>query len=142
MVLQMLNLDNVTLVAMASIKVFATVQALKYSRRDIKFARTLLISHKRPWYLPNDIDFEFTSKNKNIYEWCYKIIYSLHEYIDTEFVILIHNDGFIVNPEKWDSNFLKYDYIGAPWPLPKDNFSFRDYYGNIIRVGNSVSLRS
>ncbi len=39
-------------------------------------------------------------------------------------------------------DFLNYDYIGAPYPLPQDNFSYRDIDGNLIRVGNSVSLRS
>ena len=40
------------------------------------------------------------------------------------------------------NNFLNYEYIGAPYPLPQDNFSYRDIDGNLIRVGNSVSLRS
>jgi hypothetical protein len=43
----------------------------------------------------------------------------------------------------WDDEFLNYDYIGAPWPLPQDDFSFRDPQGNIQRVGNGgFSLRS
>ena len=25
-------------------------------------------------------------------------------------------DGHIVNPHLWTNEFLKYDYIGAPWP--------------------------
>jgi hypothetical protein len=48
----------------------------------------------------------------------------------------------VVNPESWRDEFLNYDYIGAPWPLPNDNFSYRDINGNLIRQGNSVSLRS
>ncbi len=78
----------------------------------------------------------------NIDEWNYSVIYNLGKYITTEFAILIHNDGFIVNPECWSDNFLNYDYIGAPWPIPNDNFSYRDINGELIRVGNSVSLRS
>jgi hypothetical protein len=79
---------------------------------------------------------------RSIDEWNYAIIYRLGGYIDTEFAILIHADGFVVNPESWKKEFLDYDYIGAPWPLPHDDFSFRDINGEIIRVGNSVSLRS
>jgi hypothetical protein len=66
----------------------------------------------------------------------------LTKHIDTEFALLIHDNGFVVHPESWRNEFLDYDYIGAPWPLPKDNFSYRDINGNIIRQGNSVSLRS
>lgn len=138
-----LTLKNVTLVAMAGINVLATVRALQYSSRSIEFSRVLLISHIRPWYLPNNIDFEYTSKSVDVYEWCYKIVYELHRYIDTDFIILIHSDGFIVNPEQWNPEFFNYDYIGAPWPVPvpEDN-SYRDASWNLIRVGNSVSLRS
>lgn len=139
----MLELPQVTVVAMAGVNVFATVKALAYSSKEIKFGRVLLISHERPWYLPAGIDFEPTTKTKDIYEWCHKIIYDLHRYIRTDYAILVHNDGFIVNPEQWREEFLKYDYIGAPWPVPAptDN-SYRDVRGNLIRVGNSVSLRS
>jgi hypothetical protein len=56
--------------------------------------------------------------------------------------LLIHDNGFVVNPDSWKDEFLNYDYIGAPWPLPNDNFSYRDINGNLIRQGNSVSLRS
>lgn len=137
----MLELPQVTLVAMAGVDVYATVRALLYSIKKIKFGRVLLISHARPWYLPEKIDFEYTTKTKDVYEWCYKIIYELHNYIKTDYIILVHSDGFIVNPDQWRDEFLNYDYIGAPWPIPKDN-SYRDAYWNLVRVGNSVSLRS
>ncbi len=136
-----LELPNVTLVAMAGKKVFATVKALEYSSRNIEFGRVLLISHNKPWYLPRSIDFEYTSKTQSMYEWCYKIIYKLHEYINTDYIILVHSDGFIVNPESWMESFLDYDYIGAPWPIPLDD-SYLDISKELIRVGNSVSLRS
>ena len=75
-------------------------------------------------------------------EWSYKIVYELNEYIETDFALLVHADGFVVNPSSWRDEFLDYDYIGAPWPLPADDFSYRDIHGNVVRVGNSVSLRS
>ena len=44
----------------------------------------------------------------------------------------------------WRDEFLDYDYIGSPWPLPKpgDTTTYRDIHGNICRVGNSVGIRS
>ena len=53
-------------------------------------------------------------------------------------------DGFVVHPEKWREEFLNYDYIGSPWPVPKPGTKhcYHDIYGNLCRVGNSVSLRS
>lgn len=36
--------------------------------------------------------------------------------ITTDFNIAVQADGFAVNLDAWDDDFLNYDYIGAPWP--------------------------
>ena len=138
----MLNLENITLVILTSIKLDKSIRALEHSCRGIKFAKVKLVSHEKPENLPDFITHEFCPKMSNVDEWNYAAIYELPKHIDTEFCILIHDDGFIVNPESWREEFLEYDYIGAPWGLPTDDFSFRDINGDLIRVGNSVSLRS
>lgn len=79
---------------------------------------------------------------KNIDDWNYKIIYELHNYVQTDFAFLFHADGYPINAAAWREEFLDYDYIGAPWPLPQDDYSYRTTDGETIRVGNSVSLRS
>ncbi len=139
---QTLKLPNVTLVAMATRNVEETLQALFYSSRDIEFGSVRLVSHYTPYGLSDEVEFFKIDKCKSIDEWSCKIIYELNEYIETEFALLVHADGFVVNPSSWRDEFLEYDYIGAPFPLPPDDFSYRDIYGNIVRVGNSVSLRS
>jgi hypothetical protein len=138
----MLNLENVTLIAFTSVKIDKTIKALEHSCKGIKFGAVKLVSDIKPDNLPSPIEHEYCDKMSNIDEWNYAVIYKLGKYIETEFAILIHDDGFIVNPDSWRPEFLDYDYIGAPWPLPKDDFSYRDITGEIIRVGNSVSLRS
>lgn len=138
----MVNLKNVTLIAMTSVGLEPTINALEYSCQGINFGSVKLISDIKPDNLPSIITHEFTEKINNIEEWNHDIIYKLGKYVETDFAILIHADGFIVNPESWRDEFLEYDYIGAPWPLPNDNFSYRDINGELIRVGNSVSLRS
>lgn len=138
----MLNLNKVTLVLMTSVKIEESIKALEYSAKNINFDSIKLISDVKPNLLPDKIQHEFCPKMSNIDEWNYSIIYRLPKYINTEFCILIHDNGFIVNPDSWKDEFLDYDYIGAPWPLPNDNFSYRDINNETIRVGNSVSLRS
>jgi len=138
----MLNLKNVTLIAITSVKLEKTIKALEYSCRGINFGSIKLVSDEKPQNLPEFIKHESCPKMSNIDEWNYAAIYELPKHIDTEFAMLIHDDGFVVNPDSWQDNFLNYDYIGAPYPLPQDNFSYRDIDGNLIRVGNSVSLRS
>lgn len=138
----MLNLKDVTLVACSSTELEAHIQALQYSSRGIEFGETLLLAHEDPHPKLNFYRFERVRRFTDVADWGQFIVFELHKYVKTPFIILVHADGFVVHPQKWDDQFLSYDYIGAPWPLPKDNFSYRDHFGNIIRVGNSVSLRS
>ena len=137
-----LKLHNVTLAAMTSVNVYETVQAMKYSMRDIEFGDVVFISDRKPFYLPNNIRFSYTDKLDNIDKFNYKMTYELGDHINTDFALIVHADGFVVNPENWSDDFLKYDYIGSPWPLPRNDYEYRDSKGNICRVGNSVSIRS
>lgn len=138
----MIELSNVTLIALTSVRIPETIKALEYSCKGVKFGKVKIASDVKPDNLPDFITHEFTEKSSNIDEWNYNIIYNLSKHVDTDFCILIHDNGFVVNPESWRDEFLNYDYIGAPWPLPNDNFSYRDINGNLVRQGNSVSLRS
>lgn len=44
------------------------------------------------------------------------ILKSLYFHVETDFILFVQYDGFILNPSAWTSDFLNYDYIGAPWP--------------------------
>ncbi|MCR5156791.1 MAG: hypothetical protein K6C96_08930 [Butyrivibrio sp.] len=127
---------------MTSVNVYETVQAMKYSMRGIEFGDAVLISDKRPFYLPKNIRFSYTSKLDSIDKFNYKMVYELKDHIKTDFCLVVHADGFVIHPENWKDEFLEYDYIGSPWPLPTNDYAYRDSEGNICRVGNSVSLRS
>jgi hypothetical protein len=135
-------LKNVSLVAVASTHHIATIKALKYSSRFIEFGNILFFSEINPSPKKKFFKYVKTEKFNNISEWGKFIVFDLHKYISTPYIILIHADGFIVNPRNWTTKFLDFDYIGAPWPIPKDFITFRDKQGKIFRVGNSVSLRS
>lgn len=140
----MINLSQVTLVAVSSVRIEQTVKALEYSSQEIEFGSIKFISDIQPQNLSSKISFNKVDKISNIDEWNYFIIYKLPTYINTDYCILIHDNGFIVNPKNWRDEFLQYDYIGAPWPLPHPNdpHGYRDINKELIRVGNSVSLRS
>lgn len=138
----MLNLENVTLVSVTSVNVDRTVRALKYSCKGINFGDVVLLTDKD--VSPDNIK---TIKIEALDYIGYSkfITYDLHNYINTEFALIIQDDGFVTNPEKWDNEFLNYDYIGAPFPIPheSDKVSYRNPFGDLIRVGNGgFSLRS
>lgn len=123
----MLSLPNVTLIALTNKDFEGHKKSIDASCKGVEFGAIKLI-----W------DEKITS----IDDWNRKIIYELHNYIDTEYALLIHADGYVINPQAWRPEFLGFDYVGAPWPLPNDSYSYRDAFGNLVRVGNSVSLRS
>lgn len=137
-----LQLPNVTLMCMTSVNVMESVKAMVYSMEQIDFGDAVFISHKKPIYLPGKIRFSYTSKLTDIDCFNYKMIYELTDHIHTDYVMIVHADGFVVNPKMWRDEFLDYDYIGAPWPDPHDDFTYRDINGNLCRVGNSVGIRS
>lgn len=103
-------------------------KALEYSSRGIKWGAVKLITS-----IPmNTLD-----------EYSHAMIYNLKDFVDTDYCVTIQDDGFIINPEFWNDEWFKYDYIGAPWPLPSDDYSYRTPDGEIVRVGNgAVSFRS
>lgn len=137
-----LKLPNVTLAAMTSVNLYETIRALEYSMRGIEFGEVVLITHRKPFSLPKTIRYQHTSKLTDIDAFNYKMVYELADYITTDYVLLVHYDGFVVHPESWRDEFLDYDYIGSPWPLPENDHAYRDAKGEICRVGNSVSIRS
>ena len=44
----------------------------------------------------------------------------LLRHVETEHVLLIQWDGYVVNPEAWRDDFLDHDYIGARWGFHED----------------------
>ena len=61
------------------------------------------------------------------------ILQELYKQVYTDFVLIVQWDGYIINPDAWNDQFLDYDYIGAVWPWHEEG----------RRVGNGgFSLRS
>lgn len=123
----MLDLTNCTLICLTNQKLPEHEYAIKKSSEGIKWGATKMV-----------VDYDCTS----IDIWNYKVIFELHRYVETDFAMFIHADGYVRNPGLWNPDWLNYDYIGAPWPLPRDDYSYLTPKGELVRVGNSVSLRS
>jgi hypothetical protein len=135
---KMLDLKEVTLVSITSIRIPETIKALQLSCSKIKFASVKLFT---------DVDLEVEGievvkvPKMNIVDYNRFVIYELYKYIETEFTLQIQSDGYIVNPDMWQHEFLQYDYIGAPWDFLEAEWSF-DKKGEKIKVGNGISIRS
>lgn len=111
----MLALPDVTLIAVwgvGSADTHLITAALDYSSKDIHFARVVLLSPTPPKlssiehvYIPAMSGDEWTLFYRE-----------MHRYVDTPYALTVHADGYVINPNAWQQHFLKYDYIGAPWP--------------------------
>jgi len=123
----MLKLPQITLVAFGSEKYREQQQKqLDYSLSKVEFGSVQNI------IVPtNTID-----------EWNRAIVFDLGDYIDTDYALLVHPDGGVAEADMWNDKWLEYDFIGSPFPLPSDDYSYKDINGVVQRVGNSVSLRS
>lgn len=141
-----LDLRNVTLVAVSGINPAGAIRPLELSMDGIDYYDVVLISHNRPKKLNDKITFrqckptELVSKDpKNKDDYSKFMAYNLGDYIDSDYVLIVHNDAFVLRPSRWTDEFFKYDYIGAPWP--KDVHFTNE--GVNVRVGNGgFSLRS
>ena len=131
---------TIDLVSVACTKVPETIEALKKCQAQMKFSRTILLTHE-------DVEAEGIEVIK-IPKLDYKgynefVAMTLWQYVAADFALLVQNDSWILDGKKWDDRWLMFDYIGAGWPIPEDNTTYRTPSGRLVRVGNGgFSLRS
>jgi hypothetical protein len=138
-----LLLPTVTLVCVTGVNYMGAQFALKRSMKKIEYAKVLLVGHINPEKLVDGVEFQqaYNSKLDSIDEYSKYCIYHLWNHIETEYVLLIQADGYVINPMTWDQDFTNYDYIGAPWAVSDE--SYIDPFDNHVRVGNGgFSFRS
>lgn len=137
----MVDLSNVTLVAVSSVKIGETLAALTNSMSGIRFAESKLVTHYEGLVVPDGIKVENCKKISSMDEYSHYVMYDLDRHVDTDFCLLVQWDGFVLRPTHWEDSFLDYDYIGAPWPV--SNEAYITFSGERVRVGNGgFSLRS
>jgi len=133
----MINLENVTLCIVDTKQAHLAVKALEKTVKEINFKEVILFSDIKPFNFNEKFKFIQIDKINNLVEYSKFMVNRLVDFINTDYCFTIHHDGFVVNPSLWDDDFLKYDWIGAPWR--KDAHFIIDNK----RVGNGgVSIRS
>ncbi len=134
----MLDLKNVTLCTVACVRVDEAIFALKQSMRDTTYNKVILITHEKTTL--DNTGIEVIQIEKLDYKgYNHFILYRLKDYVTTDFVLVVQDDGYVLRPQKWQDDFFMYDYIGAPWI----GHSYYTKQGKNIRVGNGgFSFRS
>lgn len=132
----MLDLSNISIVAICNDKyLIKTMRAMQHCLNRAAFDKALIVTNIKN-QISYDSRIEFINISKQIDEITYNqfCINNLNDCVKSDFCLIIQWDGFIIDEKQWKSDFLNYDYIGAPWGFPSDCRN---------RVGNGgFSLRS
>lgn len=110
-------LPQVTLVAVTSVAIEPTVEALRKSMRQAQFAKVLLLTdHSRLSGADPAIVWQPIDRLHSRADYSRFMLRDLAHYITTDFALCIQWDGFVLDGGAWNPRFLDYDYIGAVWP--------------------------
>ena len=135
-------IKDVTLLAIdCTDRIRGTIEALNICVENIEFGDVVLLRHEKPNNLPSFITHREIKEIKNIDEYNSFVFLDLYKYFDTSHVLLGQDHAYILHPEVWDDNWLKFDYIGSPWGIVPNAYIANN--GEISRVGNGgFSIRS
>jgi hypothetical protein len=126
-------LDSVTLVAVTSVAIGPTIEALRSSMRQARFGRVLLLSDRPPRDEATGIEWRRIEPLRSRSDYSRFMLRNLADHVETPHALCVQWDGFVLDGAAWEPGFLDYDYIGAPWP----HFADRHTVGN-----GGFSLRS
>lgn len=137
-----INLQNVTLLGIDCVNSERLAEAMNVSQKDIEFGAVKLLT-SLPTNDSRKIEIPHIGSINEFSRFC---IEELYKYVNTDYVLLVQYDGFVLNPESWTDEFLKYDYIGAPWLVA--DWSVRDFnfpeslLGTLVVGNGGFCLRS
>lgn len=93
-----LSLPTVTLVCFENTDHAAAVSLLHRHCQLANFGAVRLLNH-----FQGKLQFRYWNN------------FELWKYVTTDHALTIHLDGYVLNPESWQPQWLDYDFIGAPW---------------------------
>lgn len=128
-----LSLPQVTLCAVTSVNVAATMRALEASAAQVDFAQILLLTDAAVCPVHPAIRVVPIAPLRSSAAYSNFLLTRLVDHVDTSHCMIAQWDGHLLDARRWDPAFLNYDYIGASWPQFDDGHD----------VGNGgFSLRS
>jgi|TARA_Y100000310_G_scaffold278131_1_gene296395 hypothetical protein len=111
-----LKLPDVTLLAVTSTEMDEAQLSMRISLHNIEFAKSKLLCSSPPKQKYADIEYVPIQPLKSVDDYNELIFQNLYKYFETSRCLIVQADSFVVNASLWKEEFLKYDYIGGPWP--------------------------
>ncbi len=110
-----LKLPNVTLLAATSSEMDEAQVSMRISLQNIEFGAAKLLCTTAPKQKYPDIEYVSIPPLNSVDDYNEIIFQDLHKYFETSHCLIVQSDSFVVNSNLWKEEFLKFDYIGAPW---------------------------
>lgn len=116
----LLALQDVTLLVIEVMNPPAALRVMHHAMRQVEFAEAVLVT-------PSPVSPELLHGVKNIafpmrkeVRIDYELTCCRHRasFFKTPFCLFMEWDSLLANAMAWKSEFLAYDFIGAPWPFP------------------------
>ena len=111
-----IKLPDVTLLSATSTEADAAQISMRISLHNIEFGAAKLLCSSLPEKKYPDIDYINIAPLKSVDDYNEIIFQNLIQYFKTSHCLIVQADSFVINSSLWTNEFLKYDYIGGPWP--------------------------
>lgn len=117
----MLHLVHVTLLCVETRNPDLAHWAIDQCLKGAQFAKVVLITNldrvniKRP-----EINYVQAPRIKTTADYSDLLLKGIDQYVIGSHVLVMQWDSFVIHPELWSDEFLKYDYIGPIWPHHPD----------------------
>lgn len=111
-----LNLKDITLTAIGCKDFDKANRAVKICMHYCDFYAVKLFTH-----IVSNEEYIIPVKEMSYDDYNYFMVKGINKYVESPYMLFIHPDGWILNPDAWDNSWKDYDYIGAPWWYDDDN---------------------
>lgn len=103
-----LSLPNVTLMCIDCVDAHKAIRILEHCKSKVDFGDVKLLTH---------IPVSYPGKTKimplnSLIAYSIFMLTRVFQYIETDYVQIVQRDGWILNPESFNHDWLKLDYIG------------------------------
>jgi len=127
-----MNIKDITLICVDCLNYDAALRAIARSTQHTEFHKAIFITDKPPQKKPNNVEIKIIEKIQSREAYSNFMLDKIGDYFITKFALIVQWDGYIINEQAWNPDFLNYDYIGAKW-----------WHKDGLNVGNGgFSLRS
>jgi hypothetical protein len=140
--------DNLTIVSVCGHNNGASaIPAIQRSMQELPGSLGLLLSPEQPDNLPDDIEW-WQIGNLSYLQYSVFMMHSLHQFIHTDFCLVVQDDGWVLDGKNWQDSFYDYDYIGSPCHAAivgnelQLGFTWIDKPERIVIQNGGFSLRS